>query len=187
MTTIVSIPPTPITGRRRRFRSWTAISSTGLPLRGDEEFPKGAHLFTRGERSVDFFVVVEGSIEITDAGTGGQESVIHVHRARQFTGELDLFNNREILVSGVTGEDSRIIRVPRSRFTRLIEAEPDIGEIIMRAFILRRVGLMRYSQGGVVLIGSSHSGDTLRISAFCPETATRIACSTPIRIRMRAA
>jgi thioredoxin reductase (NADPH) len=131
-----------------------------------EAFPKGAPLFTRGERSVDFFVVVEGSIEITDAGTGGQESVIHVHRARQFTGELDLFNNREILVSGVTGEDSRIIRVPRSRFTRLIEAEPDIGEIIMRAFILRRVGLMRYSQGGVVLIGSSHSGDTLRIQRF---------------------
>ena len=131
-----------------------------------EEFPAGAHLFTRGERTVDFFVVVHGSVEITDAGTGGAERVIHVHRDRQFTGELDLFNNREILVSGVTGENSRIIRVPRASFPRLIEAEPDIGEIIMRAFILRRVGLMRYSQGGVILIGSSHSGDTLRIQRF---------------------
>jgi thioredoxin reductase (NADPH) len=55
---------------------------------------------------------------------------------------------------------------PEAIFPRLIEAEPDIGEIIMRAFILRRVGLMRYSQGGVVLIGSSHSGDTLRIQRF---------------------
>jgi thioredoxin reductase (NADPH) len=63
--------------------------------------------------------------------------------------------------------------VPRASFQRLIEAEPDIGEIIMRAFILRRVGLMRYSQGGRHLIGSSHSGDTLRISASCPATAIR--------------
>jgi thioredoxin reductase (NADPH) len=129
-------------------------------------FPKGAALFTRGERTVDFFVVIEGSVEITDAGTGGGEEVIHVHRDRQFTGELDLFNSREILVSGHTGMDSRIIRVPRAAFQRLIEAEPDIGEIIMRAFILRRVGLMRYAQGGVILIGSSHSGDLLRIQRF---------------------
>jgi thioredoxin reductase (NADPH) len=131
-----------------------------------QDFAKGTALFRRGDRSVDFFVLVEGSVEITNHDTYGREDTIHVHRDRQFTGELDLFNNREILVSGHAGEDSRIIRVPRAVFPRLIEAEPDIGEIIMRAFILRRVGLMRYSQGGVVLIGSSHAGDTLRIQSF---------------------
>jgi thioredoxin reductase (NADPH) len=130
------------------------------------EFPKGTYLFRRGERSVDFYVVRSGSVEITDTGTTGGERIIHVHRDCQFTGELDLFNDREILVDGRTGEDSRIIRVPRAQFRRLMEAEPDIGEIIMRAFILRRVGLMRYSQGGVVLLGSQKSGDTLRIERF---------------------
>jgi thioredoxin reductase (NADPH) len=130
------------------------------------DYPEGTQLFRRGDRSVDFFVVVEGSVEITDAGTDGGEETIHLHKSRQFTGELDLFNNREILVSGRTASDSRLIRVPRLVFPRLIEAEPDIGEIIMRAFILRRVGLMRHAQGGVVLIGSSHSGDTLRIQRF---------------------
>jgi len=131
-----------------------------------QDYPAGTELFRRGQRGVDFYVVIHGSVEITDPGTVGGEQTIHVHRDRQFTGELDLFNNREILVSGHTGQDSRIIRVPRAVFPRMIEAEPDIGEIIMRAFILRRVGLMRYSQGGVVLIGSSHSGDTLRIQRF---------------------
>jgi thioredoxin reductase (NADPH) len=92
--------------------------------------------------------------------------VIHVHQSRGFTGELDLFNNREILVSGRTARDSRIIRIPRERFPRLVEAEPDIGEIIMRAFILRRVALMKHSQGGVVLLGSMHSADMLRIEQF---------------------
>jgi thioredoxin reductase (NADPH) len=131
-----------------------------------ENVPRGTSLFTRGDRSVDFFVVLYGTIEITDGGTEGREKSIHFHRERQFTGELDLFNNREILVSGHTGTDSQVIRVPRAAFPRMIEAEPDIGEIIMRAFILRRVGLMKYAQGGVVLIGSSHSGDTLRIQRF---------------------
>jgi thioredoxin reductase (NADPH) len=130
------------------------------------DYPTGTQLFQRGDRSADFFVVVEGSVEITDAGTDGGEETIHLHESRQFTGELDLFNNREILVSGRTASDSRLIRVPRQVFPRLIEAEPDIGEIIMRAFILRRVGLMRHAQGGVVLIGSSHGGDTLRIQRF---------------------
>jgi thioredoxin reductase (NADPH) len=132
----------------------------------EAHFAKGTELFRRGQRGVDFFVVVEGSVEIIDHGAGGDEAPIHVHRDRQFTGELDLFNNREILVSGITGQDSRIIRVPRADFQRLIETEPQIGEIIIRAFILRRVGLMRHAQAGVVLIGSSHSADTLRIQRF---------------------
>nr|WP_295374913.1 cyclic nucleotide-binding domain-containing thioredoxin-disulfide reductase [uncultured Sphingosinicella sp.] len=132
----------------------------------EEDYPAGTFLFRRGERSVDFFVVVEGAVDILDSGTARETQVIHCHESRQFTGELDLFNDREILVDGLTKVDSRIIRVPRAAFRKLIEAEPEVGEIIMRAFILRRVGLMRYSQGGVVLIGSSHSGDTLRIQRF---------------------
>ncbi len=126
----------------------------------------GTYLFRRGERSVDFHVVIEGAVEILDSGTGRETQVIHRHEDRQFTGELDLFNDREILVDGRTTVDSRLICVPRAAFRNMIEAEPEIGEIIMRAFILRRVGLMRYGQGGVVLIGSSHSGDTLRIQRF---------------------
>jgi len=131
-----------------------------------EDFSAGAYLFRRGQRGVDFFVVLDGAVEILNSGTTEAGSVIHVHGAGQFTGELDLFNHREILVDGRTGRDSLILRVRRADFLRLMETEPDIGEIVMRAFILRRVGLMRYAQGGVLLIGSGHGGDTLRIQRF---------------------
>jgi thioredoxin reductase (NADPH) len=131
-----------------------------------EQVPGGTFLFRRGERGVDFFAVMEGAVEILNSGTTQAGDVIHVHSDGQFTGELDLFNHREILVDGRTARDSRLIRLPRPDFLRMMEAEPDIGEIIMRAFILRRVGLMRYAQGAVVLIGSSHSGDTLRLQRF---------------------
>ena len=132
----------------------------------EERLPAGAHIFTRGERGVDFFVVLDGSIEIFDLDDYGRPNVFQTQGARQFTGELDLFNNREVLVSGRAAADSRVIRVKRADFRRLVSAEPDIGEIIMRAFILRRVGLISHGHGGVVLIGPGHSGDMLRLQRF---------------------
>nr|AYM53979.1 bifunctional protein : sensor cNMP-binding domain-like protein [Pyxidicoccus sp.] len=132
----------------------------------EERLPGGTLLFKRGERSVDFFFVLEGAIEILDFDDEGEPHVITVHDERQFTGELDLFNDRQILVSGRTRGDSRVVRVKRADFRRMVSTETDIGEIIMRAFILRRVGLIRHAQGGVVLIGEGHGADTLRLQRF---------------------
>ena len=106
-----------------------------------------------------------GAIEIFDQAQDGTPDVFTVHGERQFTGELDLFNDRQILVSGRTGAASRVVRVRRADFRRMVTAEPDIGEIILRAF-MRRVGLIRHAQGGVVLIGPSHGADTQRLQRF---------------------
>jgi len=127
---------------------------------------KGVMLFQRGQRSVDFFLVLEGSIEIVDLDREGLPVVLTAHGEGQFTGELDLFNDRQILVSGRTGMNSRVVRVKRADFRKMLSAEPDLGEIIMRSLILRRVGLIRHAQGGIVLIGSSHAADTLRLQRF---------------------
>ena len=128
--------------------------------------PAGAVVFERGERSVDFFLVLHGAIEIFDHDVHGEPQVFTVHADRQFTGEVDLFNDRMILVSGRTAVASRVVRVPRADFRRMLTAEPDIAEILMRAFILRRVGLIVHGQGGVVLVGPGHGGDTLRLQRF---------------------
>ena len=132
----------------------------------EEALAAGTYVFRRGERGVDFFLVRKGSIEISAFDDAGEAKIIHTHLPRQFTGELDLFNDRQILVSGRAGADTRVVRIKRPDFRRLVTAEPDIAEIIMRAFILRRVGLIRYGQGGVTVVGSRHGGDTLRIERF---------------------
>ena len=132
----------------------------------EQALRKGTLLFERGQRSVDFFLVLDGNVEIFDQDEQGQPRVFRVHGERQFTGELDLFNDRKILVSGRTGINSRVVRVKRADFRKMISAEPDIGEIVMRAFILRRVGLIRHAHGAIVLIGSSHCADTLRLQRF---------------------
>lgn len=131
-----------------------------------ERVPAGAALFTRGQRNVDFLLVVSGSIEIFDVDVCGDERVFMIHGPGQFTGELDLFNERPTLVSARTASESELVRIRRADFRRVLAAEPDIGELIMRALILRRVGLIRHAQGGVVLLGSAHAGDTLRLQRF---------------------
>ena len=133
-----------------------------------QDLPKGTVLFSRGDRTVDFFLVLEGHIEIYDDGPDGEPNVFTIHAKHQFTGELDLFNDRDILVGGRMGADGTVARMSRPQFRRLLAAEPDIAETVMRAFILRRVGLMQHAQGAVTLVASrSHgAGDGLRLQRF---------------------
>ena len=134
---------------------------------GEEERVEGGTLiFERGQRSVDFFLILDGELEIFEHASDGTANVFTTHGARQFTGEMDLFNDREILVSGRAAGPMRLVRIKRASFRKLVAAEADIGEIIMRAFILRRVGLISHAQGGVQLIGPGHGGDTLRLQRF---------------------
>ncbi len=130
-----------------------------------EDLAKGTVLFERGDRTVDFFILLKGNIEIYEHRQHGI-NVFTVHGFHQFTGELDLFNNRQILVGGRMGEDGTVVRVNRPAFKKLMVSEPDIGEIIMRAFILRRVALISHKQGSVTLLMNKQSADTIRIQRF---------------------
>lgn len=130
-----------------------------------EDLAKESILFERGERSVDFFIILKGCVEIYEHRRDG-EGEIHTHRENQFTGEIDLFNDRKILVGGRMGEDGTVLRINRPSFRKFITAEPDIGEIIIRAFILRRVALITHKQGSVTLMSNEKDADTIRIERF---------------------
>ena len=131
-----------------------------------QSLAKGTVLFERDDRRVDFFLVLEGFIEIYEPGPGGEPHVMTVHGQHQFTGELDLFNDRAILVGGRMGVDGRVARLGRAQFRRLLAAEPDIAEIVLRAFILRRAGFIQHGQAAVTIIGARRSADTVRLRRF---------------------
>jgi len=134
---------------------------------GSEELvPEGRFLFERGDHGIDFFVVIEGAIDIlADHPLTGRARTF-TYRAGQFTGEQNLFTDRRMLLSGFARAGGRILRVPHAAFRALITGEPDLGEIIMRAYILRRAGFVRHARGGSVLIGHRNNGDLLRIQRF---------------------
>ncbi len=83
-----------------------------------EDLPRGTVLFERDDRGVDFFLVLEGHIEIYEEGPDGRPQVMTVHARHQFTGELDLFNDRAILVGGRMGVDGRVARLRPARRLR---------------------------------------------------------------------
>ena len=163
----VSDSSDPYARERQTFPRLTDEQLERLRAYACEEHPApGTWLFERGQRGVDFFVVVDGAIEIVETRHGGDEAVITVHGPSQFTGELDLFNDRKILVGGRTRGDSTVLRVPRARFRKMMTAETDLAETVMRAFILRRTGFLVHEEAGVVLYGVPNGGETLRIRRF---------------------
>ncbi|SFW39277.1 FAD-dependent oxidoreductase [Luteibacter sp. UNCMF366Tsu5.1] len=160
-------PASPQNRKEQTFPRLNEDMATRLVKYGVEEVvPEGTVLFRRGDRRIDYFFVIEGCIEVYDLDENGQPNVFTVHGPNQFTGEVDLFSERQIMVNGRTGSETRLVRVDPVNFRKLVSGEPDIGEVIMRAFILRRVGLIQSGQGGVTLAGSAHAADTVRLRSF---------------------
>ena len=131
-----------------------------------EDVVDGDILFARGQRRVDFFLVVSGAIEILATEPSGALRIVTVHLPRQFTGETDLFNERAVLVTARAAGVGRVVRIRHADFRRLVAAEPDIAIFLIRALILRRVGVLHHAEGGVVLIGPRRAADTLRLQRF---------------------
>ena len=125
----------------------------------------GKVLVEAGEEYTRFFLVKTGQIEIVRVFGGVQEAVA-ICRAGQFTGELGLLSGRRILVRLRASEPSEIVQLDRDQLLALVQADSELSEILMRAFILRRVELITRGIGDVVLIGSSHSSGTLRLREF---------------------
>ena len=164
---VVYDPTDPMHRREQMFPQLSPDMVRRMAAYGHEEqIAAGTLLFQRGQRGVDFYLVLEGFIEIFDLDKFGQPNVFTTHGPRQFTGEMNLLNQRAIMVSARAAVDSRVIRMGTDAFRRMVASEADISEIIMRAFILRRVGLIRLGVGGVVLVGPGHSADTLRLERF---------------------
>jgi thioredoxin reductase (NADPH) len=125
----------------------------------------GEILFDQGDTSHGIFVVVAGSIEI-DNVSSGDESVIRVLGRGEFTGEVNQLSGRRSLVRCRAREASSLIEIGRANLRHVLETESALGEIFLRAFLLRRAYLIAHSVGDALLIGSSNSADTLRLRAF---------------------
>jgi thioredoxin reductase (NADPH) len=125
----------------------------------------GEVLFEQGEAATKFFVVLEGSIEVVHPYSAG-EHAITVHEPGGFTGEINMLAGTRSLVRGRARTASRVLEMDRTALRVIVATDADLSEIVMRAFILRRAGLISRGQGDVVLLGSRHSAGTLRVQEF---------------------
>jgi thioredoxin reductase (NADPH) len=126
---------------------------------------RGEVLVEVGASEVPFFVVVSGELEVVRP-SGTTETLITSHGPGQFTGEVNMISGRRALLQARVSQSGEVIELSREHMLALVHADAELSEILMRAFILRRVNLFAYGLGDVVLLGSSHSAGTLRIKEF---------------------
>lgn len=122
----------------------------------------GDVLFTDGDRTYDFIVVLEGSIEIIEgSGTLRPEAFV-TYGPNEFVGEIGLLTGQRVFVTGRVAEGGRILRVPSREVRSIMAQEPDLSELILRAFLFRR-SLLTSRGTGLTLVGSRFCVDTRRL------------------------
>jgi thioredoxin reductase (NADPH) len=126
---------------------------------------QGEVLVEQGDRPIPFFVVKSGELEVVRP-YGGNETLITVHGPSQFTGETNMISGRRSLARIRVRQSGEVIELEGERLLNLVQTDAELSEILMRAFILRRVELLAHGFGDVVLVGSVHSAGTLRIKEF---------------------
>jgi thioredoxin reductase (NADPH) len=131
----------------------------------------GEILFDVGDRNSAFYVVTSGALEIVRPGDTGDE-LIAVHGPGQFTGEINMLSARRSLVRCRVSADGAIIAVDRDHLRGLVLRDSELSELLMRAFILRRVQLLAEGGNSLVLLGSRHSSSTMHLKEFLTRNAT---------------
>jgi thioredoxin reductase (NADPH) len=125
----------------------------------------GDVLIEAGDADFPFFVVTSGEIEVVRPSTFG-DMLVAVHGPRQFTGEANMLLGRRSLMRAQVSEPGEAFQLTREQLLALVQTDAEISEILMRAFIYRRIELTAQGIGDVILVGSLHSASTLRIKEF---------------------
>jgi thioredoxin reductase (NADPH) len=125
----------------------------------------GEVLYEQGHNAASFFVVVSGELEVVRPSVP-VETLVTLYEPGQFTGEVGILSGRRSLFRVRATKPGKVIELDRQQILSLIQTDAELGEILMRAFILRRVELIAAGVGDVVLIGSTYSASTHRIKEF---------------------
>lgn len=126
---------------------------------------RGEILVERGERFSRMLVVLSGSLEVVRPGLADEVQVT-THEPGGFTGEISALRGLASVVRIRVREPGEVLVIDEDRLRAIVQADAELSELIMRAYILRRVGLISSQQGDAVLIGSQHNADTLRLQQF---------------------
>jgi thioredoxin reductase (NADPH) len=137
-----------------------------LTEHGDCRITKvGDVLYREGDRDYDFVVVLEGKVAVIEGYETPDQQVVGVHGPRRFLGEISLLTGQAAFVSAVVVVPGEVLVVPVDRLRALALEDPALGDVILRAYFLRRSILIEAGVGFRIL-GSCYSPDTRRLREF---------------------
>jgi thioredoxin reductase (NADPH) len=162
----VMAPLTQASGTERMFPTLTPAQVERIAAHGRvRQIRPGEVLVQQGDQIVPFFVVRSGGVEIIRP-SNTNETLVALYGPGQFTGEVNMLSGRPALLQVRASESGEVIEVDREHLLALVQTDSQLSELIMRAFILRRVELIAHGLGDVVLLGSNHCSGTLRVKEF---------------------
>jgi thioredoxin reductase (NADPH) len=124
----------------------------------------GQVLYRAGDTTNDFFVVLEGEVEVID-DFAGDARTIGVFLAGRFLTELNMLTGQALYLTAVVREGGEVLAISREQLKEVVTEEPNLSDIILKAFLARRSYLMRTGVG-LRIIGSRHSSDATRLREF---------------------
>src|SRR5438132_2462603 len=166
MTDTIPSVPSPLTAALDRlFPTLASAQIARIAAHGDRRQVQRGEVLVEACGNPRFFVVTAGNIEIVPPARGTEE-IVAVCGPGQFTGEVNMRPGRRGFLRIRASASGEVIAVERERLLALVQTDSELSDILMRAFILRRVELIARGIGDAVLVGSSHSSGTLRIKEF---------------------
>jgi thioredoxin reductase (NADPH) len=158
--------PSALDARTQAFPILTADQISRVrPGSKIRDVKQGEILFEPGDKSVPFFVLLSGKLDILQPDPAGERLIV-THGPGSFTGEMTMVSGRGSLVRGRVSEPGEFLELSADGLRSLVAKDAALSEIFMRAFILRRLELIRTGQGNVILMGSRHSAKTLLLREF---------------------
>src|ERR687894_1605452 len=121
----------------------------------------GEVLYRAGDASNDFILVLEGEVEVID-DFAGEARTIGVFRAGRFPGELNMLTGQAMYLTAVVRQGGEVLEITREKLKEVVTEEPNLSDIIMKAFLARRAYMIRTGLG-LRIIGSRHSSDAARL------------------------
>jgi len=129
-------------------------------------FAAGERIYETGKPTVGLVLVLAGAIRITARDGHGHDLPIVEHGTGSLAGEIGQLARRRSLVDGVAVGDVEGLLIDSDHLQALLVGDAALGEKIMRALIIRRVGLLEAGYGGPVLVGNASSHDVARLRNF---------------------
>lgn len=152
--------------REQMFPKLTPVQVERLAALGERVSTRvGEVLVEPGGRQRKMIVVLEGSLELLLPGSS-QLQVLTELLPGDFTGELSTLRDVRGFARVRVKTDGAVLMIESQRLRDVVQTDAELSEIFMRAFILRRMGLIASGHTEVLLLGSQHSPDTLRLQEF---------------------
>ena len=162
----MAVSPLHVERREQIFPTLTESQLQRISRFGTRRTVKdGEVLFKQGDDGAHFFVVLRGALDVVQP-QGETETLIVRHEPGNFSGETAMLAGRRALATGRFRGDGEVVDIPPEGLRNLIVADAELSELLMRAFILRRVALINNHFGDAVVVGSRHCPKTQALREF---------------------